>query len=301
MSARETPNRVMYVYFDNDRSRAAFKLLDAACESLGVQRRHGAALEFVGVEVTNRAALASALAKGLERRPAAIVAPASEVLVEASRQTGTIPIVFVTHQDPVQLKVAASLVRFPANLTGISFHIGVEMKMLELLREAAPRARRIGYVIDREESNNAHTIEFLETTARRYGLQWKLVPVDSVDSLERDILAADPVDAWFVTKVAVLDQHRAEFIAALGATQHPAIYPSQWDVRAGAPMAYEAAFDDPYSALARQIDRVLSGVAPGDIPVERPRRFGLSINVEAAHASGMRLSPEMLSRADIVR
>src|SRR5258708_15588186 len=256
MSARETPNRVMYVYFDNDRSRAAFKLLDAACESLGVQRRHGAALEFVGVEVTNRAALASALAQGLERRPAAIVAPASEVLVEASRQTGTIPIVFVTHQDPVQLKVAASLVRFPANLTGISFHIGVEMKMLELLREAAPRARRIGYVIDREESNNAHTIEFLETTARRYGLQWKLVPVDSVDSLERDILAADPLDAWFVPKLAVPDHPRAESIPAPGPTPHPAIYPSQWDVRAGAPMAHEAAFDDPYSALARQIDRV---------------------------------------------
>jgi len=66
-------------------------------------------------------------------------------------------------------------------------------------------------------------------------------------------------------------------------------------------MAYEAAFDDLYSALARQIDRVLSGVPPSDIPVERPKRFGLSIDVEAARASGMRLSPEMLSRADMVR
>jgi ABC-type uncharacterized transport system substrate-binding protein len=132
-------------------------------------------------------------------------------------------------------------------------------------------------------------------------LQWKIVPIGSVDTLERDILAAEPVDAWFVTKVAVLDQHREKFIATLGAVSRPAIYPSRRDVRAGAPMAYEAAFDDPYSALARQIDRVLSGVTPGDIPVERPRRFGLSINFEAARASGMRLSPELLSRADLVR
>jgi putative ABC transport system substrate-binding protein len=66
-------------------------------------------------------------------------------------------------------------------------------------------------------------------------------------------------------------------------------------------MAYEAAFDNPFNALARQIDRVLSGVTPGDIPIERPKRFDLSINVEAARASGMRLSPEILSRADTVR
>ena len=298
---RDTTHWVLFFSFDDDRSRAGFRRLEAACEALGVQQRHGVALRFVGVDMTNRAALAGALAKGIESRPVAIVAPASEVLVEASRQTGTIPIVFVTHQDPVQLKVAASLVRFPANLTGVSFHIGVDMKMLELLREAAPRARRIGYVIERDELNNAHTLEFLETTASRYGLQWKLVPVGSVDSLERDVLAAEPVDAWFVSKVAVLDQHRARFVAILGAAQRPAIYPSQRDVRAGAPMAYEATFDDLYSVVARQIDRVLSGVTPSDIPVERPKRFGLSINFETARASGMRLLPELLSRADVVR
>src|SRR5258708_32408352 len=65
MSARETPNRVMYVYFDNDRSRAAFKLLYAACESLRVPRRHGPALESRGVQAPKRAARASALADGL--------------------------------------------------------------------------------------------------------------------------------------------------------------------------------------------------------------------------------------------
>ena len=291
----------MFVSFDDPRSRAGFRTVEAACEALGVHRRHRVELKFVGVDITDRAALASALAKGIERRPVAIVAPAAEVLVEASRQTGTIPIVFVTHQDPVELKVADSLAKLPRNLTGISFHIGVETKMLELLRETAPRARRIGYILDRGESSNPRTREFLEATASRHGLQWKLVPVGSIETLERDIHAADPVDAWLVTKVAVLDQHRKEFIAALAATHRPAIYPSRGDVRAGGPMAYEAAFDDPYSALARQIDRVLTGATPSDIPVERPKRFGLSVNVAAARESGMRLTPELLSRADHVR
>lgn len=300
-AARETTHWVMFVNFDDQRSREVFRRLEAACEALGIQRRHRVTLKFLGVDVTDRAALGVALAKGIEGRPVAIVAATSNALQEASRQTGTIPIVFVTHQDPVDLKVAASLVHFPVNLTGLSFHIGVEMKMLELLRETAPKARRIGYVIDRDESNSARAREFLETTARQHGLQWKLVPVDTVDSLESDVLVAGPVDAWFVSKVAVLDQHRDRFIATLGATRRPAIYPSRGDVLAGAPMAYEAEFDDLLSALARQIDRVLSGVTPSEIPVERPKRFALSINVGAARASGMLLSPELLSRADHVR
>jgi putative ABC transport system substrate-binding protein len=291
----------MFVYFDDQRSRTGFRRLEAACEALGVQRRHNVALQFVGVDVTDRAALSAALAKAIAQRPAAIVAPAAEVLLETSRQTATIPVVFVTHQDPVALAVADSLAKLPRNLTGISFHIGVEMKMLELLLETAPRAKRIGYLADRDELHNASMREFLEATAGRYGLQWKLVPVGSLASLESDVQAAGAVDAWFVTKVTVLDQNRKKFIAALGATHRPAIYPSQGDVKAGGPMAYEAAFDDPFSALARQIDRVLTGVTPSDIPVERPNRFGLSLNVAAARESGMLLTPELLSRADLVR
>jgi putative ABC transport system substrate-binding protein len=209
--------------------------------------------------------------------------------------------VFVTHQDPVDLQVASSLAELPPNLTGISFHIGVEVKMLELLLDTAPRAKRIGYLVERDELQRVRMRDFLEMTARRYGLQWKVVPLSSLDSLEGDLLAAGPVDAWFVTKVAVLDQNRKQFVGALAATHRPAIYPSQGDVKAGGPMAYEAAFDDPFSALARQIDRVLTGVPPSEIPVERPKRFGLAVNVEAARASAMLLSPELLSRADYVR
>jgi putative ABC transport system substrate-binding protein len=71
-------------------------------------------------------------------------------------------------------------------------------------------------------------------------------------------------------------------------------------VAAGGTISYEAVFDDPFGSLARQLDRVLSGVAPNDIPIERPKRFNLSINIKAARAMGMRLSAELLARADRV-
>jgi putative ABC transport system substrate-binding protein len=173
--------------------------------------------------------------------------------------------------------------------------------MLELLREAAPGAHRIGYLFDSLDVPRPSVSEFLDSSARRHGVQWKLVPVKSIDTLADDIREAGPIDAWFVSKVSVLDEHRSRFVATLAATHRPAIFPSQLEVAAGAPMSYEAVFDDPNGALARQLDRVLSGVTPSDIPIERPKRFRLSLDVNAARAAGMLVTPALLSRADRVR
>jgi putative ABC transport system substrate-binding protein len=293
--------KVLFVNFDNERARFAFARFDAACAAIGVQKRHGIALEFRGVDLTDEVALRNVLNEGLEAAPIAIVAPTSAVLMEAARLTSSTPIVFFTHQDPVDLSVAASLTRRPRNLAGISLELGIEGKMLELLKEAAPRARRIGFIVDSDEVRRGNVREFLESSARRHGVQWTVVSVRTIEAFANDIRAAGPVDAWFVTKASILDEHRMEFVAALRATRRPAIYPSQLDVAAGAPMAYEAVFDDPNGALARQLDRVLSGVTPGDIPIERPKRFSLSVNVDAARAAGMTMTAQLLSQADKVR
>ena len=257
-------------------------------------------LKFVGVDVTDRDALARVLDVELDRAPAAIVAPSAAAVVEAMKRTATVPIVFVTHQDPVELKLTASLAQRNSNIAGISMYLGIESKILELLREAAPGARRLGLIVDRDLMGNERIREFLADTSRRHGLEWKVVPVGAIESLESDIRQAGPVDAWFVTKASTLDESRARFISVIASTRRPAIYPSQGDVEAGATMAYEAVFDDTIGAMARQLDRVLAEVRPADIPIERPKRFTLSINVAAARRAGMRLSPELLSRADRV-
>ena len=108
------------------------------------------------------------------------------------------------------------------------------------------------------------------------------------------------MDAWFVTKASVLDEHPEAFLRILNATRLPAVYPSEREVRAGGTISYEAVFDNPLGLMAKQLDRVLSGVPPADIPIERPKRFVLSINVAAARSAGMRLAPELLARADRV-
>ncbi len=201
----------------------------------------------------------------------------------------------------MDLRLAESLTSRPPNIAGISLQLGIEPKMLELLRETAPTARRIGYIYDGGDALRPSVGEFLESSARRHAIQWKMVRVKSIDTFADDIRAAGPIDAWFVTKASLLDEQRTEFVAMLLATGLPAIYPSQLEVAVGAPMAYEAVFDDPNGALARQLDRVLSGVSPGEIPIERPKRFTLSLNVKSARALGMVVTPRLLSRADRVR
>ncbi|MGZ5067024.1 MAG: ABC transporter substrate binding protein, partial [Usitatibacter sp.] len=293
--------RVMFIHFDNERSRAVFDRFAAACEAIHLLKNHGVTLEFVGVDVTDTAALRNAIQRTVDLGAVAIVAPTSPVLTMAARVTQTTPIVFYSHQDPVDLKVTSSLTQRPRNLTGISTELGIEPKMLELLREAAPRVRRIGYIFDKDEMRRSRVTEFMEASTRKHGIEWSLVPVKSIDSLRGDLLDAGPVDAWFVSKAGVLDENRELFVAIVSATRRPAVYPSQADVAVGAPLAYEAVFDDPYGALARELDRVLAGVTPSDIPLERPKRFRLSVNVKAAQAAGMTVSAELLSQADKVR
>jgi ABC-type uncharacterized transport system substrate-binding protein len=214
---------VVFVSFDNERARSAFARFVAACDVLGIRERHRVALEYSAVDLTDEVALRSVLQRDLEKGPVAIIAAASPVLVNAARLTSTIPIVFFTHQDPVDLSLAASLTHRPRNLAGISLELGVEAKMLELLREAAPNARRIGYIFDRDEAPRPSVAEFLESSARRHGIRWKLVPVRSIDTLVADIREAGPVDAWFVTKASALDEHRRRFVATVAATRSPAI------------------------------------------------------------------------------
>jgi putative ABC transport system substrate-binding protein len=300
-SAVQPRRVVVFVSFDHERFRLAFARFAASCEAIGIQERHHVTIEFIGVDVMDEVALRNVLLKVLEEGPVAIVAPTSPVLMAAARLSETTPIVFFTHQDLVDLKLAASLTRRPRNLAGISLELGIEAKMLELLREAAPRARRIGYIFDSGEAPRSSVAAFLESSARRHGVQWKLVPVKSIETFASDVREAGPIDAWFVTKAAVLDEHRLAFISILAATRRPAIYPTQLEVAVGAPLAYEAVLDDPTGVLARQLDRVLSGVTPGDIPIERPKRFSLSVNVNAARAAGMTMTPQLLSQADKVR
>ena len=111
--AAQPRREIAFINFDNERARFAFDRFAAACEALGIQERHRVTLEFSGVDITDEVALRKVLQREINEGPVAIVAPTSPVLVEGARLTSTIPIVFFTHQDPVDLRLAASLTQRP--------------------------------------------------------------------------------------------------------------------------------------------------------------------------------------------
>lgn len=299
--AKDEPRPVIFINIDQERARAAFARFAEAAESLHVQERHNVRLEFAGVRVWEPKNVAAEVARALAKAPAALVTPNSIGLTEAVRKTTATPIVFGTHEDPVDLRLARSLVQRPANIAGISFSLPIEPKMLELLLQAAPQARRIGFVVDEGMADEPSFADFMAGSARDYGIEWVIVRVAALARLPQDLREAGPVDAWFVTKADALEDRPGEFVAALTATRRLAIYPSRAMVEVGGPLSYEAVFEDPLGALARQLDRVLDGVKPGSIPVERPKRFVFAVNTAAARALGVRLPAELLARADVVR
>jgi putative ABC transport system substrate-binding protein len=298
---KESPKRVVFVSFDNLQGRSAFERFEVACRSIGIQARHGVAFEYVGILDGSAQGLAAGVGRVIDSHPLAVIAASSEILVEAARRTEYVPIVFATHEDPIELNITSSLAHQPPNLAGISYYIGIEPKMLETLRDAAPGARRIGYVVDSADMARPRVREFLEKTASRQGIAWKVVPVTSINTLAVDLRDAGPVDAWFITKVTALNDYRSRFVGLIASTGRPAVFPSRLDVQAGGAMAYSAEFEDAFGVLARQLDRVLSGVTPNAIPIERPKHFTLALNLRAARAAGLHLTPALISRADLVQ
>src|SRR5258708_2517291 len=149
---------VVYLNEDDPRIRNALNVLRATLARSGVTARHNVHIDHVVVDMWKPAEITAALKKALQSKPAIIIAPNSEVAALAKALTADVPIIFASHQDPIRIGLIASLARPGGNLTGFTFFVPVDEKRLELLRQLAPRVRKLGIVIDRwwlEESGGS--------------------------------------------------------------------------------------------------------------------------------------------------
>lgn len=213
-----------------------------------------------------------------------------------------VPIVMTNaSDDPVRHGLVASLARPGGNVTGfIDSSSELSGKRLELLKAVVPKASRIGIVWD--PTAPAATGEFQEATgaARTLGLNIQSLEVRRPDDFAPAFLAGkERTEALVVVALGGLfHTHRAQIVDLALKTRLPAIYTSIDYAHVGGLMSYTADLRDHYRRAAIYVDRILKGSKAADLPVQRPTKFLLVVNMKTAKALGLTIPQSLLVRAD---
>jgi putative ABC transport system substrate-binding protein len=214
----------------------------------------------------------------------------------------TIPVVFVNLVDPVSGGFVESLARPGGNATGfLLFEYGISGKWLELLKEIAPRVTRVA-VLRETQGPEAGQLGAIQSAASQLGVEFRPVGVRDAKEIERGItdFARGSNGGLIVTAGTQAREHR-DLITGLAARYRlPVVYFNRLFVEAGGLISYGADTIDPLRRAAAYVDRILKGEKPADLPVQAPTKYELVINLKAAKALGLEVSPSLLARADEV-
>jgi putative tryptophan/tyrosine transport system substrate-binding protein len=223
--------------------------------------------------------------------------------VPASKQaTSVIPIVFAIAVDPVGTGLVASLARPGGNVTGLSMQAAdLAGKRLEFLRELLPGLRRLAIMANVGYQASVVEIAEIQAAAHKLPLEVQVLEIRRAEDIAPAFgTLKSGTQALYVCGDALVTANRARISTlALGA-RLPTIYPDRAFLEAGGLMAYGANNADLFRRAAEYVDKILRGAKPGDLPVEQPTKFELAINLIAAKAIGLTVSPMLLARADEV-
>ena len=230
-----------------------------------------------------------------------IVAPPLPAALAAFKATRTIPIVFMMVADPVGAGLAASLSRPGGNATGLSNQSGdAAAKMIELLRDAVPTARRLTVMARTGNSGHDTQWAYAVTAAARLKLTLQRIQVTSYDGVDGALHEVGELhsDGLVLLSDPVFVSRRQDIVRAVNAMRLPAIYGFAEFTDAGGLMSYGVNLGDQFRRAAHYVDRILKGAAAGDLPIEQPSAFEFSINAKTAASIGLALPRELRLRAD---
>jgi putative ABC transport system substrate-binding protein len=243
------------------------------------------------------------LATELVRRGVAVIAaPGSPAASPTKAATTTIPVVFMIGSDPVKLGLVASLNRPGGNLTGVSyFNEEVAPKRLELLHEFVPSAKSIALLVNPAGPAQAQ-MEQLQAAARVLDLHLQTVNAHNVVDIEEafGILLRDQVEALQIGVDPLFGNHVDQIVALAQRNKIPTIYPWREFTAAGGLMNYGASIPAAYHQVGVYTGQILKGAKPAEMPIQRPAKLSLVVNLKAAQALGASFPTSILARADEV-
>ena len=246
-----------------------------------------------------------ALAADLVRRQVNVIAATSTpAVITAKAATTTIPIVFVTSSDPVQLGLAASLSRPSGNLTGATtLAIEVTPKRLEILHELLPTAKLFALLVNPTNPYADILSRNVQAAARTLGLQLHILHASTEHDFDTVFATLVQLRAsgLVIGGIEIFFESRRGQLAAL-ALRHsiPTIYQSREFAVAGGLMGYGGNTMDSYRLVGLYTGRILKGEKPADLPVQQVTKVDLIINLKTAKVLGLDIPPTLLARADEV-
>ncbi|MFL6796284.1 MAG: ABC transporter substrate-binding protein [Xanthobacteraceae bacterium] len=246
-----------------------------------------------------------AMAAELVRREVAMIvatggtAPA----LAAKAATATIPILFSVSDDPVALGLVVSFGRPAGNATGVNFPLAeLVAKELGLLHELVPTARRIGLLVNPNNSPTGAVTKDVTAAASALGIEISVVEADSTGGIETAFatLARRRSEALLIGTDPFFFSRRVQLATLAARHVIPATFSAREFVEVGGLMSYGISFTEVYRQLGAYAGRILKGAKPVDLPVVRSVTFQFVINMSTARALGLEVPATLLARADEV-
>jgi putative ABC transport system substrate-binding protein len=232
-----------------------------------------------------------------------IVTSATPAISAAKRATTTIPIVMQSAADPIGSGFVTNLARPGGNITGITL-LSTELaaKRLQIMRELVPRSQRTSLLAVDNAFATPLLLSAMKSAAQELQLDLVVQLVKTDEDLSRAFAGLEKAGAeTLIVQTSPFVAARRERVVELAARHRlPAMYENGAYVDAGGLIAYGPDGVEVIRRSALFVDKILKGAKAGDLPIEQPTKYELTINLKAARALGLAIPPSLLARADTV-
>jgi putative tryptophan/tyrosine transport system substrate-binding protein len=241
------------------------------------------------------------IAELLAQKVEVIVTAGTPASLAVKKATMSVPLVVVGVGDPVASGLVASLARPGGNITGLT-SIGEETegKRWELLREMLPKLTEVAVLQNPENPSLLPTLKNMRVAAQTMGIRLRVSEVKSAGDLDETVQAMVRERPGAILVMGDrLFLHNRQRIMDFATKQRLPVLPVHPElVAVGGLMSFGASYPAMHRRAAYFVDRILKGAKPADLPVERPTKFELIVNLKAAKALGLTVPPSLLTRAD---